>query len=217
MKTMMFDFDGTLADSGECGLLATQFAFKESGLAVPTKEQIDYYMGIPIEQSFQEMSNNQLDELAFSNLLAQFRQSYQTFEESSLKAFPQMEEVLQELTIQGITLFVVSSKKTNVLLRNLESLNISQYFKAWIGSDQVSHYKPHPEGILNLVEAYQIVPEQSLMVGDAIFDIQMAKAANVQSCAVTWGSHSKTQLEAEAPTFIVDRVKALLAIDFLKV
>lgn len=53
------------------------------------------------------------------------------------------------------------------------------------------------------------------MVGDATFDIQMAKAANVESCAVTWESHSKKDLELEQPTYMVQTVKDLLTIDFL--
>lgn len=65
------------------------------------------------------------------------------------------------------------------------------YFKDWIGSDQVENYKPHPDGIRKLIKRYNLSEKDILMVGDAIFDIQMTKAANVESCTVTWGSPSK--------------------------
>lgn len=51
-----------------------------------------------------------------------------------------------------------------------------------------------------------------MMIGDAIFDLQMGKAANVKTCAVTWGSHSVEQLSAENPDFIIDEALQLLAI-----
>ena len=51
-KNLIFDFDGTIADSKECSIVATQKSFKERGLEEPTVNLIEYYMGIPIEKSF---------------------------------------------------------------------------------------------------------------------------------------------------------------------
>lgn len=209
MKAIIFDFDGTLADSGDCGFLATQKAFKEMNLPVPSRKQIDYYMGIPIEQSFQELSNHQLNEEQFTKLLSEFRAAYKDFEEQTLTVFPQIHEVLQTLQSLDFSLFVVSSKKSDVLFRNLQSLNLATYFTDWIGSDQVSHYKPHPEGILQIFERYELNPADSVMVGDAIFDLQMGKAANCKTIGVGWGSHSKLELLKEEPTFFADTVMDL--------
>ncbi|MBE1556741.1 HAD family hydrolase [Sporosarcina limicola] len=55
----------------------------------------------------------------------------------------------------------------------------------------MAHYKPHPDGILKLVELYSLDKAETVMIGDAIFDLQMAKAADVASCGVTWGSHGE--------------------------
>lgn len=215
MKAIIFDFDGTLADSGECGLLATQKAFKECNLPIPTKKEIDYYMGIPIEQSFHEMTNHTLDDVQFTKLLQLFRRAYKTLEEQTITAFPHVDEVLDALHKQGLLLFVVSSKKTEVLYRNLRKLQLEYFFTDWIGSDQVEHYKPHPEGILKILELYTLKPEETIMIGDAIFDLQMAKAANVLSCGVTWGSHPKEKLQEENPTFLVDEVYQLAELEGL--
>ena len=125
-----------------------------------------------------------------------------------------MDNVLHELNSREVKLYVVSSKKTDVLHRNLQTLNLMHYFKDWIGSDQVENYKPHPDGIRKLIKRYNLSEKDTLMVGDAIFDIQMTKAANIESCAVSWGSHSKKELEGEKPTYMVDTVKELLTIDF---
>lgn len=212
----IFDFDGTLADSKQCSILATQAAFKACGYAMPTEEQITHYMGIPIEQSFGQMTTTALSKASLQVLLTSFRSYYQQFEHETLALFPHIQDVLVQLQKQHALCFVVSSKKTDVLKRNLQQLHIDRFFKDCIGSDQVTHYKPHPEGILTLLERYRLQPTECVMIGDAIFDIQMGKAANCQTCAVTWGSHSKPILQAEQPDFIVEQALELLKIGVRK-
>ena len=56
-KNIIFDFDGTIADSKKCSLIATKKAFSDYGLEEPSDSQIEYYMGIPIEKSFDLMSS----------------------------------------------------------------------------------------------------------------------------------------------------------------
>ena len=68
-------------------------------------------MGIPIEQSFQELTNHSLTDEQFSNLLKQFRKAYKELEEQTITAFPHIANVLQQLQ-STFSLFVVSSKKT---------------------------------------------------------------------------------------------------------
>lgn len=209
MKAFIFDFDGTLADSGECGLVATQTAFEECHLPMPTKEIIDYYMGVPIEQSFHEMTSHQLDDTQFTELLNCFRQAYKRYEEQAITTFPKMEEVLEAFHLQGFLLFVLSSKKTDVLFRNLQKLQLDRFFTNWMGSDQVKHYKPDPDGIFKIIERYSLKTSECTMIGDAIFDIQMGKAAGCRTVAVNWGSHSKEQLLKEEPNFFAHEVTDL--------
>lgn len=212
MKYYIFDFDGTLADSKQCSVLATQQAFREFGLTEPSEEQIEHYMGIPIEVSFKEMAEIEFTDASFEELLSTFRKAYKELENEKLTVFTHIPEVLQKLVKEDKQLFVVSSKKSDVLLRNLQTLQIDTYFKDIIGSDKVTHYKPHPAGILKLMELYDLHPEATIMIGDAIFDLQMANAAGVQSCGVTWGSHSREKLQQENPAFLIDEVKQLASL-----
>ena len=208
----IFDFDGTLADSEQCSILATQKAFEQCDLHIPDEAQIKYYMGIPIEKSFVEMASRTLSVEEFDQLLVVFREAYKEFETATLTLFPNISHVLQQLQSNNHHCFVLSSKKTEVLKRNLEALQISHYFKDAFGSDRVQNYKPDPDGIFAIQQAYDFAAIDTMMIGDAIFDLQMGKAANVKTCAVTWGSHSVEQLSAENPDFIIDEALQLLAI-----
>lgn len=203
-KGLIFDFDGTLGDSRECGILATQKAFSDIGLMIPDEKTIDYYMGIPIEKSFLEMANRQLSEEKLMELLTIFRSHYQFFEEKSLKVFDGIPELLAILKEQGIKCFVVSSKKTDILNRNLKGLGIAAFFAETIGSDKVTHYKPHPEGITIILKNHGLEKDEVRMIGDATFDIEMGQAAGVGTVAVAWGSHTKEALLAVRPDFFIE-------------
>lgn len=207
-KNLIFDFDGTIVDSKECSIVATQKSFKEKGLEEPTVNLIEYYMGIPIEKSFSLMSSVDLDDHQLEALIKTFRQNYKEVESSYLKLYKHMTEQLQSLS-KDKQLFVVSSKKTDVLIRNLEILDIDHLFTEVIGSDKVNHYKPSPDGINYILNKYQLENEETIYIGDAIFDMQMANSAKVASCAVTWGTHSIEELKSENPTYIIHEVTEL--------
>ena len=96
-----------------------------------------------------------------------------------------------------------------MLYRNLQKLKFDHYFTDWIGSDQVEHYKPHPDGILKIVEHYSLTVNECAMIGDAIFNLQMGKAAGCKTIGVNWGSYSKEQLLKENPNFFAHDVKDL--------
>ncbi|MCM0599404.1 HAD family hydrolase [Periweissella fabalis] len=214
MDNYFFDFDGTLADSGQTAVLATQAAFRDYDLVVPDENTIAYFMGVPIEVSFKKMAPEvEFTDYEFKELLAIFRSYYKQMENSNLELFPHIKKVLQELNDEGKQLFVVSSKHSAALMRNLEQLEIEHYFKAVLGSDQVKKFKPAPDGLLYLIKKYNLDPSKSVMIGDAIFDLQMGNTAGVATCAVTWGTHKKRELVAENPTFVINKPKQLLKIN----
>lgn len=77
MQTYIFDFDGTLADSGKTGILATQDAFKDFSLPIPDYKTVNYYMAIPIEVSFKKMAPQHVfNEQEFKDLMDCFREHY---------------------------------------------------------------------------------------------------------------------------------------------
>lgn len=210
IKNIIFDFDGTLGDSKECGIIATQKAFSAHQLTIPGAKTIEYYMGIPIEESFKLMSSRILSETEFNTLLADFRQCYKQYEDKYLKLFPGIKELLETLSHYSFQIFVVSSKHTEVLDRNLSLLGIRNYFTETIGSNKVTKYKPDPEGIDFIVTAHELNRQETLMIGDAIFDLQMGKFAKVKTCAVSWGSHSEDNLRSENPDLLIHCPEELL-------
>lgn len=213
MKNFIFDFDGTLADSGKTGVLATQTAFKKFCLDIPSEETINYFMGVPIEVSFKKMASKYVfEKQEFQELLTCFRDFYKQFEADNLKLFPDMREVLKSLKEKNKALFVVSSKHSTALLRNLSDFEVDKYFQDIVGSDQVTHFKPDPEGLLTLIDKFNLDVNNSVMIGDAIFDLQMGKSAGIKTCGVVWGAHNTETLRQENPNYLLHQPVELLNI-----
>lgn len=199
-----FDFDKTLASSGDASVKATQQAFKDNGLTVPDTDAILDAMGIPAEVSFPQMAKEELSVEQAKKVVDRFREVYSNYELASTKLYPGIREMLDTLTQRHKNLFIVSSKKTDAVDRNLNNLDIRHYFKDVVGCDQVDHYKPAPDGILLLLDKYQLQKDDSMMIGDARYDLQMGKAAGVHTCGVTWDAYDIDSLKREQPTYLID-------------
>lgn len=209
----LFDFDGTLADSSECSVIATRGAFESLGLNAPSPEQIIHFMGIPIETSFIEMGAAHLSTEKFLELLVRFRAIYKEVGDAHISAFPGASVLLQRIKSAGKKTAIITSKKTDVAQRNAQSIGIADYIDLFIGSDYVQFYKPHPQSIeIALVKFGEKSPGKHnvVMIGDATTDIMMGKSANVATCAVTWGAHSREQLISSNPDYIVNDFDSML-------
>lgn len=212
MKNFLFDFDGTIADSGETAILAVQEGFKKTGLKAPSARTVRYYMGVPIEAFFPELAGPDFPEERIEELYDNFRQAYQELEESSTTLFEGMKETLAQLKADGKDLYVVSSKISTSLKRNLDTLGISEYFTDIIGSDQVENYKPAPDGVDIIVDRHGLDKNETIMIGDAKYDLQMGKAAGVHTCGCAWDTYDIELLKKEEPTYLFDKVTDLLTI-----
>lgn len=215
MQNFLFDFDGTIADSGDAATLATQACFKDFDLEVPTAETVRYYMGVPIEIFIPELVEKQGKHYSaeqFEAMYDSFRRHYGEIEQETTTLFPQMKDTLTALKDAGKKLFIVSSKASTSLKRNLKTLGIADLFDDLIGSDQVEHYKPAPDGVLMVVEKYHLDKNESVMIGDAKYDLQMGKAAGVKTCGCLWDTFDAQLLKAENPDFLLEKPAELLNI-----
>ncbi|WP_407455351.1 HAD family hydrolase [Ligilactobacillus aviarius] len=215
MQNFLFDFDGTIADSGDAATLATQACFKDFDLEVPTAEMVRYYMGVPIEIFIPELVEKQGKHYSaeqFEAMYDSFRRHYGEIEQETTTLFPQMKDTLTALKDAGKKLFIVSSKASTSLKRNLKALGIADLFDDLIGSDQVEHYKPAPDGVLMVVEKYHLDKNESVMIGDAKYDLQMGKAAGVKTCGCLWDTFDVQLLKAEKPDFLLEKPAELLNI-----
>ncbi|MFC6289697.1 HAD family hydrolase [Levilactobacillus angrenensis] len=212
MHNFLFDFDSTLADTRDVAVMATQKAYEAKGLAIPSREAVVSYMGVPIEVSFAKMATESLSEAALTDLYTEFRAQYHEAEKLGISLFAGMGATLATLKNQGARLFVVSSKHSVPLQRNLDQIGLGQTFEAISGSDTVAHYKPAPDGILSLLQRFDLDAKQSVMIGDAKYDMQMGNNAGIATAAAMWGAADPASVKAEQPTYLLQTPSELLTI-----
>ncbi|GEO69507.1 HAD family hydrolase [Levilactobacillus acidifarinae] len=211
MQNFFFDFDSTLADTKRVAVVATQQAFLTKGLTAPAANVVVSYMGVPIEVSFAKMADRPLTPADLEPLFQEFRRQY-ALADGEIQPFDGMLDTLAALKTAGKRLFVVSSKHSTPLRRNLAQIGMETTFEALCGSDMVAHYKPAPDGILNLLDRFELDPAQSVMIGDAIYDIQMGQNAHVATAGALWGAADPTAVKNQQPTYLLRHPKQLLII-----
>ena len=97
----------------------------------------------------------------------------------------------------------MSSKKSDVLERNLSAIGLNHLIIEAVGSDQVSAYKPNPEGIHTIVQRYNLNSKQTVYIGIQRLMLRWHNVL-VQSAAVTWGAHDARSLLHSNPDFIIN-------------
>lgn len=210
-KLIILDFDGTIADTNRIIVATMQATMRHLGLPVATHEQCSSTIGLPLRQCFTSiitLTDKQADACVecYSNL---FRENCARMH---VDLFPGVMETLDHWHNAGISLAIASSRSNASLKHFVEDMQLQQHFRAILGGDDVTHAKPHPEPVKNILNRLHIAPEETLVIGDMTYDIEMGRAAGCATAGVTYGNGTAAQLKAAGADYIVDRFDALLHI-----
>jgi 2-phosphoglycolate phosphatase len=205
---VVFDFDGTLVDSESCIRQSLTQALADQGVAsAPIARE---WIGLPLQTIIRSACGEL--EVSMDAVVAGYRKHYAVLDPGLTFAFPGIVTTLQALDSSGVRLAVATNKHSTPARATLDRLDISRLFTTLVGAENVDRPKPHPDIMLRVLELNGVPAAEALMVGDAAVDLQMAAAAGVDSCAVTWGNSSRDQLEAHAPTYVIESPAQLLEI-----
>ena len=206
LKLCAFDLDGTLVDSQFNIVAAMTKAFAEEGLAVPTPEAVRQVIGLSLDDAIKTLSPD-VSGLWIERVGNRYRDAYFDSKQSGGDIEPLADgtlEMLEGLSRAGWQLAIVTGKGRRGLLSVLDSHGLRQRFVVLKSADD-GPGKPDPTILLNAIDEAGAEPGTTVMIGDTVFDLQMARAARVASIGVTWGYHSRDVLLAERPTAMIER------------
>lgn len=196
---IIFDWDGTLMDS--IGLIVESMHHAAAGFNLTTTDTaVKDIIGLSLERGieilFPALSNSD------KALLQERYSDYYIANSDQTPFFVPIEPMLKSLNSEGKTLAVATGKKRRGLDRILSVSNSSDYFAITRCTDEAKS-KPHPQMLIDILEATKTPIEDTVYIGDSIFDIQMANQLEMTSIAVSYGAAKAEHLAAQNPSYQV--------------
>lgn len=202
MRHIIFDFDGTLADSLP---LFIELAQELVGVQI-SPENIERYRNMPSREILKEVK---VPIYRFPALLVKGK-ALMMKRMNEVKAFPGLNEVVEQLGADSNNkLYVVSSNSTGIISSFLDTNNLSDNFESIYGN----------VGLFSKAQAIKKVMKRegfdisdSVYVGDEVRDIEAAHKVGMPIISVTWGFNGRQLLEKSKPTYIIDSPKGIIKI-----
>ena len=195
VRLALFDCDGTLVD-GQAGVCnAMEAAFADTGLPAPDRHQVRRIVGLSLPQAIRLLTPES-DEQLCEVIDAAYRQRFRAAREAGLLVEPLydgMAELIVRLSASGWVLGIATGKSQHGLEHCLAAHGLSAHFATLQTADHHPS-KPHPAMIMAALAETGADPDQTVMIGDTVFDMAMAEAAGVRGIGVDWGYHAAAEL-----------------------
>jgi phosphoglycolate phosphatase len=208
-KLLVFDWDGTLMDSAARIVHCMQAAFVDLGLETPRAEAVENVIGLGLREAVVGIRAD-ADEALVENLFNRYRHHFFSDRSQPSSLFPQVEETLALLDEAGYLMGVATGKGRQGLDLVLQETGLQRYFVATRCADE-TFSKPHPEMLNQLIDFVGVDPDETVMIGDTEYDLQMAVNAGVPSVAVSYGVHDRERLMQFNPLACISRIGQLPA------
>jgi pyrophosphatase PpaX len=191
---VLFDLDGTLADT--IGLIVASYnhAFRTVLGEERDEAEIRAWIGRPLLESFATVSPEhavELDEVYRAWNLAQT--------ESLLREYAGVRDLVTDLVEADVQVGVVTSKRRQTALMALRGVGLEGRLPLLATLEDTHRHKPLPDPLLHAVAVLGVEPPSCVYVGDAVVDVEAARAAGLGAIAVTWGAGVGSDLDAAAP------------------
>ena len=209
IKLIIFDFDGTLADTHELIVKTNQEAMKAMNYPVRDEEAIRKTIGLPLEAGIRTLFPELKDEV-IPAWCAMYRKVFDVLKNQIVPVlFPEVKETLEWLCEKGYVLTVASSRHSSSLNAFLRDMGIAPYFKYVLGADNVAKAKPDPEPVLQTLRDLGYSPAEALVVGDMPVDIFMGARAGAGTVGVTYGNSNRPELMQAGADYVLDHFSEL--------
>ena len=205
-KTILFDLDGTLTDSGEGIINCVIYALEKFGLPIPAREELRYFVGPPLHESFvkQGVPAERAEEA-----VAVYRERYVPTGMFENTPYPGIRELLEALKEEGHTLYVASSKPEWMCVEILKHFQMDHYFHQICGATMDTS-RTNKEAVIAYLLDLSGASDHIIMVGDTRFDVIGAKAHGIPTIGVSWGYGSVEEMQEAGAAAIAYSAEELL-------
>lgn len=203
-EMLIFDWDGTLMDSTAMIARAIQQAFVDCQLPQPSDHAARQVIGLGLADALQALHSG-LSAAQMQAVAASYRSHY-FLNSHTVPLFEGVEQALPRYREAGYLLAVATGKSRRGLDEALAISGLGACLHASRCADE-TRSKPHPLMLEELLDCFNLQPEQALMVGDTTHDLNMAHAIGMPCVALVQGAHDAETLASAEPTFCFSRFK----------
>ncbi|HMI58280.1 MAG TPA: HAD-IA family hydrolase [Gemmatimonadaceae bacterium] len=208
-RALLFDLDGTLADSIALLLASFHHTFGAHGKPVPSDAEWIAGIGTPL---ISQMRGFVPSEDEAQQMILTYREFQRQHHDEMLREFEGVADTLALLESRGHPMALVTSKTNDLAHRALDWLHLTDHIDVVVGMDSTERHKPDPEPVLHALAALGSTPDNALFLGDSPHDIAAGNAAGVISVAALWGPFSRRVLEQASPTYLLEHIRELPAL-----
>ncbi|OQX38636.1 MAG: hypothetical protein B0D91_03635 [Oceanospirillales bacterium LUC14_002_19_P2] len=203
-KLVVFDWDGTLVDSAERIVECLRHASQNVRLPLLSDREYSNIIGLGMFEAIRQLYPD-LPESDIHIFRDAYRDEFLGRSHEPSPFFSGIPDILSLLQSKGYALAVATGKSRKGLARELNTRDMSDLFHATRCADE-TRSKPDPMMLNQLMKEVRCQPEEVLMIGDSIYDMEMAANAGIDRLAVTWGVHDRERLASFGPVRIAERV-----------
>ena len=182
-KSIFFDLDGTLTDSGEGIINCAILALEHFGLPVPSREEMRVFVGPPLHETFVRFG---VPKDKAEEAVAVYRSRYIPIGKYENTPYPGIRELLETLKAEGHKLYVATSKPEQMSVDILQHFDLAKYFDQICGATMDTS-RTNKEAVIAYLLEQNGRADNMVMVGDTKFDVIGAKAHGIPTVGVSWG------------------------------
>lgn len=212
-KLAVFDLDGTLLYTIKDIADATNYALERSGFAQLSVEEVTKRVGYGVRDLLLKSlpDNFSPDDERFKKMSKDYMDYYTAHQTANSTPYPGIPELIQKLKGNDIKVAVLSNK-TDEFTKYMVEHYFPDTFDIVLGQRPGIAIKPDPESLFEIINHFEVNPEETAYVGDSETDIKVAIAAGVKPIGVTWGYRSKKVLKNAGGTIFADNTDELFEI-----
>lgn len=208
---VLFDLDGTLADTVELILHCFRYTMRTHLGVVPDDSEWLAGLGIPLQTQLRGFARSDEE---FADMLDTYVTHQREVHDEMVSPFPDAAKIMSALRAEGVSVGVVTSKRNELARRTLARCGLEGAYGALVGVDDVTRPKPDPEPVQLALGRLGLrgCACDTLFVGDSPFDIQAGRAAGTYTAAALWGPFGRELLEREEPDFFLEGLMDVLVL-----
>ena len=208
-RLIVFDFDGTLADTWRDIATALNRTLLDAGLPAVDGPEVRFWIGDGALKLLERaVPEPQRSPERIEELYARFREHYERCCLDTTETYPGIMDCLEGL--EGCVLAIASNKPARFLDHMTEGLGLKSYFRVVLGGDSLPVRKPDHRVLVHLMQRLEEAPDEIWVVGDSAVDVQMGRAGGARTLGCGWGLRGRDELREAGVDRLVEHPREIL-------